>query len=148
VRGDIHDIGKSIVAALLEASGFEITDLGTDVDPARFVGAIRETGAGYLGLSALLTTTMPEMKAVLDALRDAGLRERVRVAIGGAPLTQDYADEIGADGYAQDGLGAMRLFQALAGRPSPTQARRAGDAPSPPREAPAPERGMRCTSRP
>jgi corrinoid protein of di/trimethylamine methyltransferase len=124
VRGDSHDIGKHIVAALLEASGFEITDLGTDVEPARFVRALRETGAEYLGLSALLTTTMPEMKAVLDALREAGLRERVRVAIGGAPATQRYADEIGADGRrhadagSRGGAGALhRDRDPASGRP-------------------------------
>lgn len=125
VRGDIHDIGKSIVGALLEASGFAILDLGTDVEPSRFVRAIRETGAGFLGLSALLTTTMPEMKEVLGALEEAGLRERVRVAIGGAPVTRQFADEIGADGYAEDGLGAMRLFQRLAAD-SPAAARHGG----------------------
>ena len=114
VAGDIHDVGKSIVGALLEASGFEIVDLGTDVQPARFVSAVAETGAGFLGLSALLTTTMPQMKRVLDALAGAGLREKVRVAVGGAPVTQQFAAEIGADGYAEDGLGAMRLFQKLA----------------------------------
>jgi corrinoid protein of di/trimethylamine methyltransferase len=123
VKGDIHDIGKSIVGALLEASGFQILDLGTDVEPARFVGAIAETGAGFLGLSALLTTTMPEMKVVLDALEEAGLRAQVKVAVGGAPVTQHFADEIGADGYAEDGLGAMRLFQRLAAGPPASAAR-------------------------
>jgi len=125
VRGDIHDIGKSIVGSLLEASGFQILDLGTDVDPARFVSSIRETNAGFLGLSALLTTTMPEMKTIIDSLNQAGLRSQVRIAVGGAPVTQQFADEIGADGYAEDGLGAMRLFQRLAGEQCATRERAA-----------------------
>ncbi len=111
VKGDIHDIGKSIVASLVEAVGFNVVDLGTDVDAARFVDAIRETNARLLGLSALLTTTMAQMKTVMDALEEAGLRNQVRVAVGGAPLSQAFADEIGADGYAKDGLSAMHLFE-------------------------------------
>jgi len=118
VKGDIHDIGKSIVAAMLEAAGFEVVDLGTDVEPERFVRAVREKGACFVGLSALLTTTMPEMKAVIDALREAGLRSGLRIVIGGAPVTREYAEEIGADGFARDGLEAMRLFQRLAAPPA------------------------------
>jgi len=118
VKGDIHDIGKSIVAAMLEAAGFEVVDLGTDVEPERFVRAVREKRASFVGLSALLTTTMPEMKAVIDALRDAGLRSGLRIVIGGAPVTREYAEEIGADGFAKDGLEAMRLFQRLAAPPA------------------------------
>jgi len=114
VRGDIHDIGKSIVGSLLQASGFQILDLGTDVDPARFVSAVRETNAGFVGLSALLTTTMLGMRTVIDALKEAGLRSQVWIAVGGAPLTPQFADEIGADGYAEDGLAALRLFQRFA----------------------------------
>jgi corrinoid protein of di/trimethylamine methyltransferase len=119
VKGDIHDIGKSIVAAMLEAAGFRVVDLGTDVDTARFVEAVREQGASFLGLSALLTTTMPEMKSVLEALSEAGLRQGLRVVIGGAPVTAEYASEIGADGFARDGVEAMRLFQRLAAPASP-----------------------------
>jgi methylmalonyl-CoA mutase cobalamin-binding domain/chain len=114
VRGDIHDIGKSIVGSMLEAVGFRVVDLGTDVPADRFVAAVRDEQAGFLGLSALLTTTMPEMRTVVDALAAAGLRSDVRVVIGGAPVTQEYAREIGADGFARDGLTAMRVFQALA----------------------------------
>jgi methanogenic corrinoid protein MtbC1 len=113
VKGDIHDIGKSIVGALLEASGFKVVDLGTDVDPQRFVAAIRDEKAGFLGMSALLTTTMPQMKRVIEAVAHAGLRSQVRIAVGGAPVTREFAAEIGADGYAEDGLGAMRLFQSF-----------------------------------
>ena len=117
VRGDIHDIGKSIVGAMLEAAGFEVVDLGTDVDTARFISAVREKRASFVGMSALLTTTMPEMKIVIDELKESGLRPAVRVVIGGAPVTREYADEIGADGFAKDGLEAMRLFQSLAAAP-------------------------------
>lgn len=116
VRGDIHDIGKNIIGTMLEAFGFTVIDLGTDVSPERFVGAVRETGAGVVGLSALLTSTMPEMKAVMQALEESGLRSRVRVAIGGAPVNPRFAEEIGADGYADDGGGALRLFQRLSAR--------------------------------
>jgi len=115
VKGDIHDIGKSIVGALVEAGGLNVIDLGTNVETESFVNVAREQGSCVIGLSALLTTTMTEMKAVLDALAKAGLREQVRVAIGGAPVTQAFADEIGADGYAEDGMSAMHLIQNLAG---------------------------------
>ncbi len=114
VKGDIHDIGKSIVAAMLEAAGFRVVDLGTDVATERFVAAVRAEKASFVGLSALLTTTMPEMKTIVLALTEAGLRAGVRVVIGGAPVTREYAAEIGADGFAKDGLEAMRLFQRLA----------------------------------
>jgi corrinoid protein of di/trimethylamine methyltransferase len=131
VRGDIHDIGKNIVGTLLEAFGFRIVDLGTDVDAERFVGAVRETGAGLVGLSALLTSTMPGMKTVIDALREAGLRSRVQVAVGGAPVSPAFAEEIGADGFADDGMAALRLFQRLAaGIPlGPVARRQAGEEP-------------------
>ncbi len=117
VRGDIHDIGKNIVGTMLEAFGFRIIDLGTDVDASRFVSAVGETGAGLLGMSALLTSTMPEMGTVVRALEEAGLRRRVRIAIGGAPTTPRFAEEIGADGHADDGGAALRLFQGLAQEP-------------------------------
>lgn len=114
VRGDIHDIGKNIVSTMLEAFGFTVVDLGTDVEEERFVSAVRETGATLVGISALLTSTMPEMRTVVEALKEAGLRSDVRVAIGGAPVTRAYAEEIGADGFADDGGAALRLFQQLA----------------------------------
>ena len=115
VKGDIHDIGKSIVAAMLEAAGFRVVDLGTDVGSEAFVAAVRAEAAQFLGLSALLTTTMPEMKAVVDALEKEGLRRAVRVVIGGAPVTEEYARTIGADGFAKDALEAMRVVKRLAG---------------------------------
>jgi corrinoid protein of di/trimethylamine methyltransferase len=114
VKGDIHDIGKTIVGSMLEAAGFRVVDLGTDVATEKFVAAVRAEKASFVGLSALLTTTMPEMKAIVIGLTEAGLRSGVRVVIGGAPVTREYADEIGADGFAKDGLEAMRLFQKLA----------------------------------
>jgi 5-methyltetrahydrofolate--homocysteine methyltransferase len=113
VRGDIHDIGKNIVGTLLEAFGFTVVDLGIDVPAERFVEAVRSNDARLVGLSALLTSTMPHMATVIDALRDAGLRSRVRVAVGGAPVTPAFAASIGADGSAEDGASALRLFQAL-----------------------------------
>ena len=113
VRGDIHDIGKNIVGTLLEAFGFTVVDLGIDVAPERFVEAVGKSGARLVGLSALLTSTMPHMKTVIDALRDAGQRGRLRIAVGGAPVTPAFAIAIGADGTAEDGAAALRLFQAL-----------------------------------
>jgi len=108
VKGDLHDIGKNLVAMMLEGAGFEIIDLGTDVSPEQFVAAIQEHEAGFVGMSALLTTTMPAMKTSIEALKDAGVRDSVKVLIGGAPVTQTYADEIGADIYAPDGPSAAR----------------------------------------
>jgi len=115
VKGDIHDIGKSIVGALVEAAGLNVIDLGTNVETERFVNTAREEGSCVIGLSALLTTTMVEMKSVLDELAKAGIRDLVRVAVGGAPVTKAFAEEIGADGYAEDGMSAMQLIQDLAG---------------------------------
>jgi 5-methyltetrahydrofolate--homocysteine methyltransferase len=114
VAGDIHDIGKNIVSTLLEATGFTIVDLGTDVEASRFVAAVRDHGASLVGMSALLTSTMPAMKAVVEALEVAGLRGQVKIAVGGAPVTRAFARDIGADGTAADGMGALRLFQSLA----------------------------------
>ncbi len=108
VKGDLHDIGKNLVAMMLEGAGFEIIDLGTDVSPEKFVAAIKEHDAGFIGMSALLTTTMPSMKTSIEALKEAGIRDRVHVMIGGAPVTQKYADEVGADIYAPDGPSAAR----------------------------------------
>ena len=113
VRGDIHEIGKSLVATMLAANGFEVHDLGVDVPVDRFVETVRSTRAGLVGLSALLTTTMNGQKAVIDALEGAGLRGRVKVMVGGAPVTQKYADEIGADGWAQDAVAAVDLATRL-----------------------------------
>ncbi len=115
VQGDLHDIGKNLVGMMLEGAGFEVTDLGTDVPPARFVEAAHG-GANLVALSALLTTTMTKMPAVLAALDDAGIRHGVKVIIGGAPLTQDYADKIGADGYAPDASQAVSVAKRLLAR--------------------------------
>jgi 5-methyltetrahydrofolate--homocysteine methyltransferase len=102
VKGDLHDIGKNLVGMTLRGQNFNVVDLGIDVDPEKYVEAVKEHKAQLVGLSALLTTTMPQMKNVIEALKQAGLRESVKVMIGGAPITQSYADEIGADGYAPD----------------------------------------------
>jgi corrinoid protein of di/trimethylamine methyltransferase len=109
VRGDLHDIGKNLVASLLEGGGFEVIDLGVNVAPEKFVATIKEKNANIIALSALLTTTMPAMKATIDALKQAGVRAQVKVLIGGAPITQKYADEIGADGYSENAVGAVAL---------------------------------------
>ena len=106
VRGDLHDIGKNLVGMMLEGAGFEIVDLGVDVSPEKFVQTVKEKKAQIVGLSALLTTTMPSMRDVIKALEEEGIRNKVKVMIGGAPVTQNYADEIGADGYAPDAASA------------------------------------------
>jgi 5-methyltetrahydrofolate--homocysteine methyltransferase len=106
VRGDLHDIGKNLVAMMLEGAGFEIKDLGVDVKPERFVEVAKE-GVDIVAMSALLTTTMPAMKDTIEALEAEGVRDKVRVMIGGAPVTQNYCDEIGADGYAPDAASAV-----------------------------------------
>jgi len=113
VKGDLHDIGKNLVAMMLEGAGFEIVDLGVDVAPDKFVTAIVEHQAQLVALSALLTTTMPSMRTTIEAIRSAGLRDRVAVLIGGAPVTQRYAAEIGADGYAPDANSAVRKAKEL-----------------------------------
>jgi len=114
VKGDLHDIGKNLVAMMLEGAGFEVIDLGVDVSPDRFVEAIREHQPSFVGLSALLTTTMPGMRATIDAISEAGLRDQVTVMIGGAPVTQQFADEIGANLYAPDASSAASRAKALA----------------------------------
>jgi 5-methyltetrahydrofolate--homocysteine methyltransferase len=122
VKGDLHDIGKNLVAALLEGAGFEVFDLGTDVSPERFVEAVKETGADLLGLSALLTVTMPAMETTLEALEKAGIRDQVKVMIGGAPLSAEYAEKIRADAFADNASSAVRVAQELVadlGRTSP-----------------------------
>lgn len=109
VKGDLHDIGKNLVAMMLEGAGFEIIDLGTDVPPEKFAAAARENGAKIIGMSALLTTTMQNMKATIEALQDLDVRDSIKVIIGGAPVTEAYAKEIGADGYASDASRAVAL---------------------------------------
>jgi corrinoid protein of di/trimethylamine methyltransferase len=113
VRGDIHEIGKSLVATMLSANGFEVHDLGVDVPVERFVAAVRAHQANLVGLSALLTTTMNGQRKVIEALSREGLREDVRVMVGGAPVTAQWADQIGADGYAEDAIGAVALARRL-----------------------------------
>jgi len=107
VKGDLHDIGKNLVGMMLEGAGFEVVDLGVDIPAEKFVEEIKKTDAQIVGMSALLTTTMPAMKDVIAALTKEGIRKNVKVMIGGAPVTQDYADEIGADGYAPDAASAV-----------------------------------------
>jgi corrinoid protein of di/trimethylamine methyltransferase len=115
VQGDLHDIGKNLVASMLEGGGFQVVDLGVDVPPQKFVEAARQADGTILALSALLTTTMTQMKLVIQALEAAGLRARTKVVIGGAPITQQYADEIGADGYSDNASGAVGLARRLVG---------------------------------
>ncbi len=115
VKGDLHDIGKNLVAMMLEGAGFEIQDAGVDVAPEKFVASLREGSADIIAMSALLTTTMMTMKATIDALNEAGLREQVKVIIGGAPVTEAFAEEIGADGSAPDAGQAARLAKSLMG---------------------------------
>jgi corrinoid protein of di/trimethylamine methyltransferase len=109
VKGDLHDIGKNLVGSLLEGGGFEVIDLGVNVTPEKFIATINEKKANIIAMSALLTTTMPSMKTTIEALKQAGVREKVKVLIGGAPITQKYADEIGADGYSENAVGAVAL---------------------------------------
>ncbi len=115
VSGDLHDIGKNLVAMMLEGAGFEIIDLGTDVKPADFVAAVQNRNPDIVGMSALLTTTMPMIATTIEALTAAGVRDQVKIIIGGAPITQDFADKIGADGYAPDAGSAPRIARALLG---------------------------------
>ena len=114
IKGDLHDIGKNLVAMMLEGAGFEIFDLGTDVTPEQFVAAIQD-GVDIVGLSALLTTTMPGMESTIQAIKNAGLRNRVKVIVGGAPVTAEYAHQIGADGFAPDASQAVTLAKDLMG---------------------------------
>ncbi|MGC8890095.1 MAG: corrinoid protein [bacterium] len=113
VRGDLHDIGKNLVAMMLEGAGFQIIDLGVDVSPERFVEVAKNEEINIVAMSALLTTTMLAMKDTINALKEAGIREKVKVMIGGAPVTQRYADEIGADGYAPDAASAVEKAKEL-----------------------------------
>ncbi|MGA2749453.1 MAG: corrinoid protein [Verrucomicrobiota bacterium] len=115
VRGDLHDIGKNLVGAMLEGGGFEVIDLGSNVEPEKFAEAVREKKASIVALSALLTTTMPAMRTTVEALGKAGVRQQVKVVIGGAPVTQEYAEEIGADGYSETAAGAVALVKHVMG---------------------------------
>ncbi|NLX56933.1 MAG: cobalamin-binding protein [Planctomycetaceae bacterium] len=112
VEGDLHDIGKNLVAMMWKGANFDVIDLGTNVSPQKFVDAVRDNNAQLVGLSALLTTTMPAIKATVAALKAAGL-DTAKVVIGGAPVTQEYADEVGADGYAPDAASAVNVARAL-----------------------------------
>ena len=109
VKGDLHDIGKNLVAAMLEGGGYEVIDLGVNVSPEQFISAVRDKGANIVAMSALLTTTMPAMKTTVDALKQAGVRGQVKILVGGAPITQKYADEIGADGYSESAAGVVGI---------------------------------------
>lgn len=109
VKGDLHDIGKNLVSIMMEGAGFEIVDLGTDVTAEKFVDEVKEKNANILAMSALLTTTMTTMPTVINALKEAGIRDTVKVMVGGAPVTQEFANQIGADGYAPDASQAARL---------------------------------------
>jgi len=113
VQGDIHDIGKSIVAAMLKAIGFEVQDLGVDVPSEKFVEAVKKYNPHILGMSALLTTSMLEQRKVIDGLREAGLRDKVKVIVGGAPVTKAWAEEIGADAYGEDAFEAVNKAKLL-----------------------------------
>ena len=115
VKGDLHDIGKNLVASMLEGGGFEVHDLGADVPPEKFIEAIRSSNANIVALSALLTVTMPAMRTVIDALRAAGVRDQVRVMVGGAPVTRQFADEIGADGFTESATSAVALARSFVG---------------------------------
>ena len=113
VKGDLHDIGKNLVSTMIESAGLEVHDLGVDISPEKFVEAIKNTGAKILCMSALLTTTMPMMKRTIDALAESGLRNTVKVMVGGAPVTQKFARDIGADAYAPDAGSAAKSAKAL-----------------------------------
>mgnify|MGYP001283576658 FL=1 len=115
VKGDLHDIGKNLVGMMCEGAGFEIIDLGKDVEPETFVDAVKEHKPQILGMSALLTTTMRAMERTIKALEEAGVRDKVKIMIGGAPVTQDFADQIGADGYAANAASASEIAKQFAG---------------------------------
>jgi 5-methyltetrahydrofolate--homocysteine methyltransferase len=115
VKGDLHDIGKNLVCMMLEGAGFKVVDIGIDVEPQKFVDAAKENDAGVMGISALLTTTMTNMKAVVEAVKASDIADKVKTMIGGAPVTQAFCDEIGADGYAPDAASAADLAKSLLG---------------------------------
>jgi len=118
VKGDLHDIGKNLVGMMLEGAGFEVIDLGVDVSSDKFIQAVRENKAEAIGMSALLTTTMVNMDSTLKEIEKQGIRDQVKVIIGGAPVTQNYADEIGADGYASDAASAVALLKEVLNLPA------------------------------
>jgi 5-methyltetrahydrofolate--homocysteine methyltransferase len=113
VKGDLHDIGKNLVCMMLEGAGFQVVDLGSDVSPQAFVDAVKAHQPDFLAMSALLTTTMLNMQPTIDALKEAGVRDQVKVLIGGAPITDAYAEKIGADGYAPDASRAVKLARSM-----------------------------------
>jgi 5-methyltetrahydrofolate--homocysteine methyltransferase len=115
VKGDLHDIGKNLVAMMLEGAGYEVIDLGIDVEPEKFLSAINTYNPNILGMSALLTTTMPYMRTTIEVLEKAKVRDKVKIIVGGAPVTEDFAKEIGADGYADDAVSAVDLVNRLMG---------------------------------
>jgi len=115
VKGDLHDIGKNLVCMMLEGAGYEVVDLGVNCDAEKFIAAVQEHNADAIGMSALLTTTMTNMKTTIDAFVEAGLRDKVKILVGGAPLTQNFSDEIGADGYSPDAASAVDLLDKLLG---------------------------------
>ena len=116
VKGDIHEIGKSLVATMLSANGFKVIDLGVDTPSEKFIQTVKESGANLVGLSALLTTTMTMQREIIKGLKEAGIRDQVKVMVGGAPVTRSWAEEIGADGYAEDAMGAVNLAKRLVGK--------------------------------
>jgi 5-methyltetrahydrofolate--homocysteine methyltransferase len=116
VKGDLHDIGKNLIASMLEGGGFEVIDLGTDVSPEKFVQAVQDRNPNLVCLSALLTVTMPSMKTTIEALKSAGVRDKVRVVVGGAPVTEQWAKEIGADAYGANAAVAVPLARKLVGK--------------------------------
>jgi len=118
VKGDLHDIGKNLVASMLEGGGFEVIDLGADVSPEKFVEAVKNTKAHIVCLSALLTVTMPSMRAIIEAIRQAGIRDRVKILVGGAPVTAQFARDIGADGYGENANTAVALARQIMGTQS------------------------------
>jgi corrinoid protein of di/trimethylamine methyltransferase len=118
VKGDLHEIGKTLVGTMLTANGFQVTDLGIDQTAADFVAAVKETGADIVGMSALLTTTMREQQTIINALKEEGIRNQVKVMVGGAPVTQSWAEQIGADGYAEDAISAVDLAYRLIDAPA------------------------------
>ena len=115
VQGDMHEIGKTLVGTMLTAHGFQVTDIGIDRSAADFVAAVKENNATLVGASALLTTTMPEQQQIIEELKEAGLRDEVKVMVGGAPITQSWAEKIGADGYAEDAIASVALARKLVG---------------------------------
>jgi corrinoid protein of di/trimethylamine methyltransferase len=118
VEGDLHEIGKTLVGTMLTANGFDVTDIGIDKSAADFVAAVKESDADLVGASALLTTTMLQQQKIIEALEEAGLRDRVKVMVGGAPVTQEWADKVGADAYAEDAISAVAIAKQLVAVPA------------------------------